>query len=107
VARVIPGRAILHGPTKCVPRRFKAFVTGRRIARVRFYVDGKLVSEVTRPNGPGLSYQRVINPAKFSDGKHRVVAKVKFLASAQTREVTRSFTFTRCASAAKAVRFTG
>ena len=30
-------------------------VTGRQIARVRFYVDGKLVSTRTRPNGPGLS----------------------------------------------------
>ena len=74
---------------------------------MRFYVDGKLVSTVTRPNGPGLSYQRVIDPAKFARGKHRVVAKVKFLASSQTREVTRTFTFTRCARAVRAVQFTG
>jgi hypothetical protein len=90
-----------------VPRSFKARVNGRRIARVRFYVDGKLVSTLTRPNGASSTYQRVIDPAKFGSGKHSVVARINFRAASQTRQVTRSITFTRCARAVKAVNFTG
>jgi len=35
------------------------------------------------------------------------VARVKFLASFNTREVTRTFTFSRCARATRAVNFIG
>ena len=59
------GAARLRGPTKCVARKFHAMVTGRQIARVRFYVDGKLVSTRTRPNGPGMSYRYRVDPAKY------------------------------------------
>ncbi len=106
-AAPITGRAVLHGPKQCVPRKFTAMVTGRRIARVRFYVDGKLVSTLTRPNGAGSTYRKLINPATYGRGKHRVVARVKFLASSNTRQVTRTFTFSRCARATRAVNFTG
>ena len=104
---VIKGRAKLRGPSRCVPRRFKAIVTGRRIARVRFYVDGKLASTLTRPNGTNATYQRVIDASKYPAGKHRVVAKIKFLASSQTKEATQTITFSRCARAVKTVKFTG
>ena len=105
---LVRGRAVLHGPTKCVGTSFKARVTGRRIARVRFYVDGKLVSTLTRANGPNSTWQRLINPNQFGSGKHQVVARVNFVAASQTRQVTRTFTFTRCARAARApVTFTG
>ena len=104
---LVRGRAVLHGPTKCVGSSFKARVTGRRITRVRFYVDGKLVSTLTRANAPNSTWQRLINPNKFGSGKHQVVARVNFAAASQTRQVTRSFSFTRCARAVRDVNFTG
>ena len=44
--RSSPGRARLRGPSGCVYRAFRARVHGRRIASVRFYVDGRLVKRI-------------------------------------------------------------
>ncbi|MEA2220073.1 MAG: trimeric autotransporter adhesin [Solirubrobacteraceae bacterium] len=101
------GAARLSGPTKCVAKRFNAMVLGRQIARVRFYVDGKLVATKTSPNGPGNSYRTSIDPSLFGAGKHRVVARIQFRAAARTAMQTKTFTFRRCDRAAVAPIFTG
>ena len=88
-------------------RKFHATVTGRQIARVRFYVDGKLVSTKTRANGPGNSYRYQVDPAKYSGGTHRVVARITFRAAARTAATTKTFTFRRCGRSAVAPGFTG
>ena len=101
------GAARLRGPTRCVARKFHAMVLGRQIARVRFYIDGKLVSTRTRANGPGGSFRLQVDPAKYGAGKHRVVARITFRASANTSSSTRTFTFRRCSRSAVAPGFTG
>lgn len=101
-------RATLRGPTRCVPRAFKAIVIGRQIARVRFFLDGKLVATVTKANGPGGSFVRSFDPRKLSPGAHRVIARISFVASARTMSKVRTITFRGCARrATESARFTG
>jgi hypothetical protein len=102
------GRATLRQPTRCVPGKFKAMVIGKQIARVRFYLDGRSLGTVTQANGPGGTFVRVIDPKRYSPGRHRVVARVMFKAAAQTKSKVRTITFSGCARrASESARFTG
>jgi hypothetical protein len=98
------GAARLRGPSGCVKTAFRARVSGREIASVRFLVDGKLVKKVTTSKP---SYVVKINPRRLGFGRHKVVAKVTFKAEAQTSPRTLRLTFRRCARQAIAPRFTG
>jgi hypothetical protein len=101
------GAARLSGPTRCVAKTFNATVVGRQIARVRFYVDGKLASTRTTANGPGNSFRLAVDPATYGTGQHRVVARIQFRAAARTSMQTKTFTFRRCDRSAVAPGFTG
>ncbi len=80
-AAVSPSARLLR-PTRCASRPFTATVIGRRIARVRFYVDGKLVATLRRANGdrralgdahqPGALPHRQQPPPRRADPVHRV-----------------------------------
>jgi hypothetical protein len=107
-ATAATGAARLRGVSNCQSRRFTAAVTGRRIARVRFYVDGRLIATVRRANRSGGRWAAVINPTRFGGGTgHRVVARIQFTAASHTRQSTQSFAFTRCGRTALAPAFTG
>lgn len=84
-----------NGP--CIRRSFVAKVTGRRIARVVFSLDGRRVRKDTR-----APFSARIRTAR--SGTHRVTARVTFLSDSRTAARTLSFRFRRCAAA---VRFTG
>ena len=101
---MLSGRARLRGPSGCVNRAFHARVRGRRIARVRFYVDGRLVKTI---RGRRASYSVKVRPRGLGFGRHRVVARVRFVAASETRPRTLRLTFRRCARQTVAPRFTG
>jgi hypothetical protein len=101
---IVSGRARLRGPSGCVYQAFTARVRGRRIARVRFYVDGKLVKTVSDQR---RLYKAKIRPRGLGIGIHRVTARVQFVADARTPARTLRLTFRRCARQTVQPRFTG
>jgi hypothetical protein len=101
---IISGRARLRGPSGCVYQAFTARVRGRRIARVRFYVDGRLIKTI---NGRRGSYRVKVRPRGLGIGIHRVTARVRFVAAARTPARTLRLSFRRCARQTVTPRFTG
>jgi hypothetical protein len=92
---VEPGSARLAGATGCVARVFRVRVAGRQIARVDFYVDGRRVKRLRRPN-QGRQYVLTVNPRRYKAGPHRVRARVTFTAESQTRPRSLRLRFERC-----------
>jgi hypothetical protein len=80
-------------------------VTGRRIAKASFYLDGKLVRTVSRPDSQGR-FKITVRPRKLKIGIHRLVVRISYLSG--TNPGTRTFrrTFAHCARALKP-EFTG
>jgi hypothetical protein len=106
-ARVRPGSARLSGPTGCpTTNAVAASVSGRRIVKVTFYVDGKRVKTLTQPNRKG-SWVLPMNVKRFAFGTHRVRVVVQFAKSSQTKAKTLRLSFNRCHSAAVRPQFTG
>jgi uncharacterized repeat protein (TIGR01451 family) len=101
---IASGRARLRGPSGCVKQAFRARVTGRSIASVAFYVDGRLAKKFT---GTRASYAYKVHPRRYGLGRHRVVARVTFVAGSGTEPRTLRLTFRRCARGTVAPRFTG
>ncbi|MEA2195652.1 MAG: hypothetical protein QOG42_2112, partial [Solirubrobacteraceae bacterium] len=106
VTAAAPGSARISGPTGCVAVAFNAIVTGKRIRRVTFYLDGKRVRSLTRPNS-GTRYALKVNPGSLSPGTHRVLAVTSFTPASKTSQRTLRLVFQRCARRAVAPRFTG
>jgi hypothetical protein len=106
-ARVRPGSAELSGPSGC-PRTtaVAASVSGRRIVKVTFYVDGKKVKTLTKANRNGR-WVLPMNMKRFAFGTHRVRVVVQFAKSSQTKAKTLRLSFNRCHSAAVRPQFTG
>jgi hypothetical protein len=107
-ARVTPGNAKLSGPSGC-PRTgtVAATVSGRRIVKVTFYVDGKKVKTLTKANAKGGTWKLPLNVKRLAYGTHRVRATVQFAKSSQTKVKTLRFSFDRCHAAAAQPKFTG
>jgi hypothetical protein len=107
-ARVVPGSAKMKGPRVCTrSNAVAATVTGKRIVKVTFYVDGRKVKTLTKPNGKGGAFKLPINVRKLGYGSHRLIAKVQFAKSSGTKARTLRLSFSRCASAAAQPKFTG
>jgi hypothetical protein len=101
---VLSGRARLSGPSGCVKRAFRARVTGRSITSVAFYVDGKLVKRFTANRS---SYSIKVKPSGLGFGRHRIIARVKFVRASGTEARNLPLTFRRCARAQVTPQFTG
>jgi hypothetical protein len=101
---IASGRASLRGPSGCVKQAFKARVTGRSIASVTFFVDGKQVKKISGKRG---SYAIKVHPSRFGFGRHKIVARVQFTPASGTAARKLPLTFRRCAQGAVAPRFTG
>jgi uncharacterized repeat protein (TIGR01451 family) len=101
---IASGRARLRGPSGCVHTAFRARVKGRSIASVAFYVDGKLLKRIS---GRRATYSIKVKPRRYGFGRHRVVARVRFVAASGTTPRTLRLTFRRCAKGVAAPRFTG
>lgn len=104
--RPVSGRARLRGASGCVSRPFRAVVSGRRIRRVTFFVDGRPVARRTA-RGNQRSFSARIRPGRLGFGVHRVTARVVFRTASATRPRTLLLSFQRCAGNAVSPRFTG
>jgi hypothetical protein len=106
-SRVTPGSAKLRGPSGC-PRNnvVAATVTGRHIVKVTFYVDGKKVKTLTKPN-KGTRWVLPLNVRRMAYGSHRVQAKVQFAKASATQSKTLRLSFSRCGQTAAQPQFTG
>jgi prealbumin domain-containing protein len=106
--RVRTGSAKLRGPSGC-PRTgtVAATVSGRRIVKVTFYVDGKKVKTLTKANGKSGTWVLPLNIKRLAYGAHRVRATVQFAKSSQTKTKMLRFSFDRCHAAAAQPKFTG
>ena len=98
-ASVVAGRSAIHGPSSCVKKAFTIRVSGRRIAKVGFRVDGRSV----KSSGRKLR----VSPARYGAGLHRVEARVRYAAGSGTRPRTHRFVFQRCAQQAVQPTFAG
>jgi hypothetical protein len=104
--RLTPGRARLLGPTGCTARAFRARVSGVKIAKVVFRLDGRRIKTLTRKNFRG-TYAVRIDPRRLRLGVHRLVATVTFQRGSATKAKTFRLAFQRCPRALRAPRFTG
>jgi hypothetical protein len=104
--RVVPGRARLLGPTGCTARAFHARISGTKVARVVFTLDGKRLKTLTRKNFRG-TYAVRIDPRRLKVGVHRLIVKVTFQRGSGTKAKTMRLAFQRCPRALRAPRFTG
>ena len=98
--------ARLRGPRRCVKVPFTARVTGRQIARVTFYVDGKHRRTVKATDGQTL-FSLHVNPLEQNLNKHRITAKVRFTTPSGAKLRTLRLVYQRCSTAATEPRFTG
>jgi Prealbumin-like fold domain len=105
-AKIVSGTARLRGPSGCASRPFKAKVTGRQIARVTFWLDGRQVKRIVAKRGR-TAFALKVNPRKVARGVHRVNARVVFKAASQTAPRTLRLSFQRCARRIVTPQFTG
>jgi hypothetical protein len=100
------GTARITGRTGCVTRDFDVTVSGRQIRRVAFYLDGKLIRTLTKPNDASR-FRIAVRPGTLERGTHRVIAKTTFLPASATRARSLRVVFQRCGRAAIQPQFTG
>ena len=106
-ARVRPGSARLSGPSGCpTTNAVAASVSGRRIVKVTFYVDGRKVKTLTKANRQG-KWVLPMDVKRFAFGTHRVRVTVQFAKSSQTKARTLRLSFNRCHPAVVKPQFTG
>ena len=101
---IVSGIARLNGPSGCVKQAFRARVSGRSIASVGFYMDGKLLKNIAAQRAV---YSAKIKPGRLGFGRHKIIARVTFVTGSATSGRTLAMTFRRCAKAAAAPTFTG
>jgi hypothetical protein len=105
--RITPGSANLRGPRGCPTTNVvAATVSGKRIVKVTFYLDGKKIKTLTKPNKGGR-WVLPVNVSRLAYGSHRVRARVQFAKSSGTKIKTMRVSFSRCGAAAAQPQFTG
>jgi hypothetical protein len=99
-----------RGPQRCVGAPFRARVTGRQIAQVTFFVDGKRRATVKAKRGRSVFSLRV-DPRGQDSRVHRITARIRFTASSGAAPRTLRLVYARCSTAGAGVtsppRFTG
>ncbi len=101
------GTARLRGPVGCArASAVSATVTGRRIVKVSYTLDGKPVRTVTKPDKAGRWSLR-IRTVSVRRGEHSIVARVQFSSQSGTATRVLRLTFVRCKPAAARPQFTG
>ena len=100
------GTAKAVGPTGCVTTNFNVQVYGRQIRKVVFYLDGKKVKTLTKPN-TGTRFALPVRPNKLRRGTHRVLAVTFFTTASGTKSRSLRVVFQRCGRTAVQPRFTG
>ena len=100
------GRATLYGPRGCPITATTAFVKGRRILRVTYYVDGRAVRTLTHANKAGHFTLR-LKLKGLRTGPHRLSARIQFAGDSNTRTQTLRLSFVRCRGGSVSPSFTG
>jgi hypothetical protein len=100
------GTAKLTSPNGTVSGPFTVSVTGQSIAKVTYYVDGKVVGTVRAKKGR-RKFTLTIDPRGRSTRVHRVTARVTFLPGARTRTTKLHGTFRRPVPVPRVPHFTG
>lgn len=100
------GRATLYGPRGCPITATTAFVRGRRILRVTYYVDGRAVRTLTHANKAGHFTLR-LKLKGLRTGPHRLAARIRFAGDSNTRTQTLRLSFVRCRGGSVTPSFTG
>jgi hypothetical protein len=98
--------ARLSGPRRCAGGPFRARVSGRRIAQVTFFVDGRRRRTVKATAGRTVFSLRV-DPRGQDLGAHRITAKIRFTAGSGAQRRTLRLVYQRCSKGAVRPRFTG
>ena len=102
-----PGLARLAGTVGCVSTKYSyAAITGSRISRVTFTVNGRKVKTLTKPNS-GRRYLLRYRTRFLSYGSYSVQARVVFVSASQTRAKTLHLRFFHCRPRVIAPKFTG
>lgn len=105
--QVRPGTARISGPVGCSrSRAVTATVTGKRIVKVMFYLDGKRVRTLTHADGRGR-WRLPVTLAKLPFGRHDLRAVVQFARDSGSANKTLRLRFSRCQAAAAQPQFTG
>ena len=102
---VTGGTARITGPSGCPTQNFSVAVNGSKIRLVVFYLDGKRVRSLTRPNS-GRRFVLVVKPGPLRRGTHRVLAVTSFTAASKTKQRTLRLVFQKCGRRIVAPRFT-
>ena len=106
VEPLLPGSAALRGPAGCLAGGpHKMVLTGRRIAKVVFLLDGKKRATRTKADSKGR-FTFTVNRKNLRTGVHTIQAKVTYLANTAGGTKTFKRTFAKCARALKPA-FTG
>jgi uncharacterized repeat protein (TIGR01451 family) len=94
---ILPDQASakLRGPSGCPTRATYAYVTGKRISKVAFYVDGKRNATVRKADSRGRWKMRVV-PKKLPYGRHKVRAVITFANGSTRTRTALSLQFSRC-----------
>ncbi len=101
------GKATLTGTVGCVASKWsKASVSGSKIAKVTFKVNGKKVKTLTKPN-VGRKYQLRVRTKSLKYGTYKVTATVQFTTEANTKPKTLRLQFSRCKPRVVKPKFTG
>jgi uncharacterized repeat protein (TIGR01451 family) len=95
VAPALPVSAKLIGPVSCAARAFKTRIKGTNIASVKFYIDGKRVKTLKKPNS-GKDFTLPVSPSRYGKGVHHLKAVITFVAGAKTKPRTLQLTFQQC-----------
>jgi uncharacterized repeat protein (TIGR01451 family) len=106
-AAAVSGRARLTGTVGCASAKYsRAIVTGSNIKQVTFYVNGKKVRTLTKPNS-GRNYQLRYRTSSLKYGTYKVRAKVQFVAGASPQSRNLDLQFNRCRPRVIKPKFTG
>ena len=94
-----PRKARIRAKGGCLSRPVQARLRGTSIRRVVFYLDGRRVRTVGRPDRTGR-FTITVDRRKLTAGRHLLRAKVVFKQRAQRRPAFLTLPIRRCAAAA-------
>jgi hypothetical protein len=93
--QVVSGVAASHGPAACAAHATPVYITGRQIQSATFYLDGKKVKTITRPNKAGR-WGITVSANQLRYGAHNVRIVVVFTPNSQTKPKTLKVLLVRC-----------
>lgn len=101
------GTARISGTVGCATGNYATVaVTGSKIKKVTYTVNGKKVKTLTKPNA-GSKYQLRYRTRSLKAGAYKVNAKVEFVSSSGTKAKNLKLQFSRCTPRVVRPTFTG